>query len=321
MKKLFKNQYGLVRSGWIILICMFLYYALQYVLSGLLVGVLRKILVMTGDINYAANYYSPLADTFDYQILPVALQFLLELVTIAIPVAAWKLMKYRWRDIGLRDFSKRFKKDGVIGLLVGIAGTTLIFLILLITKNVRVDSAKPTFSLSIFVWIIVFVFIGFAEEFFNRGLLMSVLRRTNNKFLIIVLPSVIFGCIHLWNPNVTFISILNIIMIGIVLSFMYYKSGNLWMCIGYHTTWNLFESIVYGMPVSGMNVPTIVASNYPVNNILNGGGFGIEGGILTTIFSILLFLFVFYYYRNSDFQFLPDPHVSKNEKELNTKGY
>ena len=38
---------------------------------------------------------------------------------------------------------------------------------------------------------------------------------------------------------------------------MYIKSGNIWMCIGYHFTWNTFQGIIYGMPVSGLNVPDV----------------------------------------------------------------
>ena len=71
----------------------------------------------------------------------------------------------------------------------------------------------------------------------------------------IVVPSLIFGLIHLTNPNVTLLSVVNIVLLGIALSLMYYKSGNVWMCIGFHIAWNLFQSVVYGMPVSGLDVP------------------------------------------------------------------
>ena len=52
----------------------------------------------------------------------------------------------------------------------------------------------------------------------NRGFIMSVLRRTNSRFLVIVVPSLIFGLIHLTNPNVTLLSVVNIVLLGIALS-------------------------------------------------------------------------------------------------------
>lgn len=85
---------------------------------------------------------------------------------------------------------------------------------------------------------------------------------------------------------------------------IFIKSGNIWMCIGYHFTWNVFQGIIYGMPVSGLSIPGIITTHFTRDNILNGGGFGIEGGILTTLVTLLSFLFVRYYYRNSTYDFM-----------------
>ena len=111
---------------------------------------------------------------------------------------------------------------------------------------------------------------------------MAVLRRCRNLYFITLVPSVIFGLIHLSNPDVTFLSILNIILVGILFSYMFIRSGNLWMCMGYHFTWNTFQGVIYGMPVSGLTVPGVVKTEFTASNLLNGGMFGIEGGILTT---------------------------------------
>lgn len=76
------------------------------------------------------------------------------------------------------------------------------------------------------------------------------------------------------------------------------------MCIGYHFTWNVFQGIVYGMPVSGLDVPGIVTTSFSEYNLLNGGLFGIEGGILTTLITLIAFAFVGFYYRNSKYDFI-----------------
>ena len=309
MRKVFKNRYGLVRSGWIVFICMALFYALTGMASMLSVEILRKILIATGDINDTTGYMSSLALAIG-DALPVALQILMEIVIILLSISVWKIMRYQWRDLGLRDFSKSFKKDGITGLLLGFGACTMIFLILIFTDNVRIDSVRPDSYSSLFWWIVALLLVGFGEELFCRGLLMSVLRRSNNIYLIMALPSVIFAGIHLFNPGVTAISIVNIILIGIVFSYSYYKSGNLWMCIGYHITWNIFQSVIYGMPVSGLNISSIMTSHYPAANLLNGGDFGIEGGILTTCVNVLLFLYLLYRYRTSTYEFLPDPHIN-----------
>ena len=270
MKMIFKNKHGMVRSGWIIALCMAAFYALGYAFSALLIDALRMILDAA---SLDAASYDALVDWMSASVLPVALQFLTEGIMLAVPLAAWRIMRYRWEDLGLRDFRARFKKDGVVGMALGFAACSAIFLLLLATGNVVVEGVNSPFSLSLFAWVLVFVAVGIAEEVMNRGFIMSVLRRTNSRFLVIVVPSLIFGLIHLTNPNVTLLSVVNIVLLGIALSLMYYKSGNVWMCIGFHIAWNLFQSVVYGMPVSGLDVPAFLVSAYPVGNLLNGGGF------------------------------------------------
>ena len=300
---IFKNKHGMVRSGWIIALCMAAFYALGYAFSALLIDALRMILDAA---SLDAASYDALVDWMSASVLPVALQFLTEGIMLAVPLAAWRIMRYRWEDLGLRDFRARFKKDGVVGMALGFAACSAIFLLLLATGNVVVEGVNSPFSLSLFAWVLVFVAVGIAEEVMNRGFIMSVLRRTNSRFLVIVVPSLIFGLIHLTNPNVTLLSVVNIVLLGIALSLMYYKSGNVWMCIGFHIAWNLFQSVVYGMPVSGLDVPAFLVSAYPVGNLLNGGGFGIEGGVLTTVAAVSVMAFTLFYYRTSEYRFFGD---------------
>ena len=61
-KTIFKNKNGFLRSGWTILIVMLLYYALLYFASFLVLTALIVILTATGDLNRAADYFSPLAN-------------------------------------------------------------------------------------------------------------------------------------------------------------------------------------------------------------------------------------------------------------------
>ena len=303
MKMIFKNKHGMVRSGWIIALCMAAFYALGYAFSALLIDALRMILDAA---SLDAASYDALVDWMSASVLPVALQFLTEGIMLAVPLAAWRIMRYRWEDLGLRDFRARFKKDGVVGMALGFAACSAIFLLLLAAGNVVVEGVNSPFSLSLFAWVLVFVAVGIAEEVMTRGFIMSVLRRTNSRFLVIVVPSLIFGLIHLTNPNVTLLSVVNIVLLGIALSLMYYKSGNVWMCIGFHIAWNLFQSVVYGMPVSGLDVPAFLVSAYPVGNLLNGGGFGIEGGVLTTVAAVSVMAFTLFYYRTSEYRFFGD---------------
>lgn len=300
MVSVFKNKRGMVRSGWIIASCMIVFYVSSYLFSDCLLGILR-VIIDAADLDPAS--YEALVSFLNDSVLPVVLQVMNDALMLAVPLGAWRLMRYRWSDLGLEGFRSRFGRDGVAGLVLGFAMCTAVFLVLLVTGNVVVEGVGSPLSPSLFAWAFVLVLVGIAEEVMNRGFVMSVLRRTNSRVLVIAVPSLIFGAVHLANPNVTLLSVANIVLIGIALSVMYYKSGNLWMCIGYHISWNMFQSIVYGMPVSGLSVPTIMTSSYPVDNLLNGGAFGIEGGVLATVSSLLVLAFALFYYRSSDYRF------------------
>lgn len=299
-----KNKYNQVRSGWIILIVMASFYLLQYFASYLLITILEKGLISTGDINPATNYFSDYVVWLDDVALPIVFQIITDTFMIAIPVIACKLiMKNKVQDMGLSSLISS-KKDGCVGMLLGIINCTVVFLLVITLGGGHVVSWSPKVSVLTVWWILIFVIVALGEEIMNRGFLMATLRRSRNIYFIMLVPSIIFGLIHLSNPDVTFFSIFNIMLVGILFSYMFIKSGNIWMCIGYHFTWNTFEGVVYGMPVSGLKVPGIITTQFPHGNILNGGMFGIEGGILTTLVTLISFLFVRYYYRKSRYNFI-----------------
>lgn len=99
-----------------------------------------------------------------------------------------------------------------------------------------------------------------------------------------VTTSVVFGLLHLLNPNATLAAGLNVILAGLVLGFAYVCTGRLALSIGLHASWNLFLGSVYGFPVSGDADGTTVlltATDGPA--WLTGGAFGPEAGVATTI--------------------------------------
>lgn len=313
MKHIFKNRQGTVRSGWLIAMCEGIFYIITFAVGYLYIEILRQVLIGTGDIDPVTGALSPMANWLNDTILPIINQIVGDLLMIAVPLVMWRIMKYRYGDIGLKALKGAALRDGAVGLAMGFLNCTLIFCILLLTGNCVVTSFDPRPTAVWITWIFTFLLIGFAEEVMNRGFIMSVLRRTNRTWLIVLVPSTAFGLIHLSNPGVTVLSVVNIILVGAVFSYMYYKSGNLWMCVGYHISWNIFQSAIYGMPCSGLIVPSLVSAEFPAANLLNGGAFGIEGGILTTLFNIGTFVVVYFYYKDSTYRFLPAPATGSVE--------
>ena len=186
MNVVLKNRRGMVRSGWIIALCLLAYNALIYSLTDWAGAALGA---AADAANLDAASYAAFVEWMNGPEMYLAIQYLNEAVLLVVPLAAWRLMRYRWQDIGLRDFRTRLKKDGVAGLVLGSALCTAIFLLLLATGNMVVEGLNSPLSLPLLAWALLFVFVGVAEEVMYRGFIMSVLRRTNSKVLAIAVPS------------------------------------------------------------------------------------------------------------------------------------
>jgi membrane protease YdiL (CAAX protease family) len=95
---------------------------------------------------------------------------------------------------------------------------------------------------------------------------------------------VAFALLHLRNPNVTPLALLNIGLAGAVLGWLYWAEGGLFGCWTFHALWN-FTLAALALPVSGMAfgpplLPTgIAGAGLP---LLSGGAFGPEASILST---------------------------------------
>lgn len=299
-----QNKYGQVRSGWIILFAMAALYAALFATQKITSALLTSYLTATGNIDPATGHFSELVNWLDAVALPIYYQVAMEICMTSIPVILWKfMMKQRLHGLGLRPI--RLKQGG-LGVLLGAVNCSVVLLIILAAGGGQIVAGSPRFSGLTLTWIFVFALIAIGEETMYRGLFMGALRRTRCLPCILLLPSFIFGLIHLINPGATILSVVNIIAVGLLFSYMYIKSGNLSMCIGYHFAWNTFQGIVYGMPVSGLAAPSILTTRFTRNDLLNGGNFGIEGGILTTLITLLGFLFVWLYYRKSKYDFIQD---------------
>jgi membrane protease YdiL (CAAX protease family) len=104
----------------------------------------------------------------------------------------------------------------------------------------------------------------------------------------VILSALIFGFLHIWNPNATLFSSVSIALTaGVILAMLYVITRRLWVPIGLHIGWNLTLGGVYGAPVSGGEPGGIVVSDFTGPDWLTGGAFGPEASIITLcVFSL-----------------------------------
>ncbi len=138
---------------------------------------------------------------------------------------------------------------------------------------------------------------GMSEEVLCRGYLMTTLLRHYKPWVAVLTNAVIFSLLHGMNNGVTLLALVNLTLCGIMFSLYMLRTDNLWGACALHSIWNFVQGNFYGLPVSGINSGDSVFTFSLIEgkDLANGGAFGPEAGLPTTIVLtvvILILLFV-----------------------------
>lgn len=126
---------------------------------------------------------------------------------------------------------------------------------------------------------------GMSEEVVCRGFIMTSVGSKSGVLAGMLLNSLIFGALHLFNSGVTVFSIVNIVLFGVFMSIVVLKLNSLWAACALHSVWNFVQGNFYGILVSGIDAGPSVFRFAGVSGgtLWNGGSFGMEGGLATTL--------------------------------------
>ncbi|MCL1792086.1 MAG: CPBP family intramembrane metalloprotease [Peptococcaceae bacterium] len=284
-----KNKYGEVRSGWALAIIIGVYFLIQIIVQiGVVFVVATMIITSGGDISDYDSLNEALSSTWVVH----TLYYAVTLLSIGVSFLFFWLL-YKKSPIQLGLFKEKWLSQLLIGCVFGIGAISVVFGVLLISQTASVTVMDWTegidwgFVGEICGGVILFVLVGFAEEIMNRGFMMSAMRTTRVKWLIIVLPALLFALLHAMNPNATVLGLANIMLVGILFGYMFVRTGMLWVPIGFHITWNFFQGHVFGLAVSGMEQTAFMQTSLTGPAWFTGGAFGAEGGLLCTLVILL----------------------------------
>ena len=129
-----------------------------------------------------------------------------------------------------------------------------------------------------------FVLVAVGEELMFRGYLLANLCEGSGPMLALVLTSLFFGVFHALNPNFNLLALVNISLAGLVMGYAWLVSGNLWLPMAYHFSWNFFQGPVFSLPVSGVRYGGLLAvADRGMTPLITGAAFGPEGGLVGTL--------------------------------------
>jgi hypothetical protein len=202
-------------------------------------------------------------------------------------------------DLGL-GWSPMSGRDFLIGAGSGIAAVALILGLPLLFRAAQFEPA-PTVEhpWAGFLFVSVILLLGAAgEEMLFRGYAFQLLLRSTSPYATILPVSVLFGLAHGGNQNASVGGVMNTVLWGVLLGWAYYRTGALWLPIGLHWGWN-FTLPLFGENLSGFTMGvTGHTLHWSIGDFWSGGAYGPEGGILTTLVVIALFLALLRFGRN-----------------------
>lgn len=134
---------------------------------------------------------------------------------------------------------------------------------------------------------------GFVEEMVFRGVILNLLKEKWNIKVAVLLPSVLFGAVHIIGMDFSIISSLLVLiagtMVGVMFSMIVIESGSVWNSGIVHSLWNI---IIIG---GGLSISEKLDEYSVMTYVLEskvfaftGGEFGIESSIIALLGYIIV---------------------------------
>lgn len=152
--------------------------------------------------------------------------------------------------------------------------------------------------------LLIVYFVGFilqclVEEIIYRGIVLGQIKSEINMKVGCLVSSILFSMSHIGNDHFGIVPAINLFLFGVLMCFLLDLTKNMWTVISFHVLWNYLQANFWGMEVSGITFDTSV---FIVNrkddfNILTGGEFGVEGGVICTFLLLISIVAVYILYK------------------------
>lgn len=292
-----------IRVGWRVFLHLFLWGSVQLI-SGAIIGS-----PVAAGLTHLLPKLAPIVDSLLFSLLNLVL-----VVAVTLLMAIY-IDRRPLRTIGLH-LDHAWWSDLGFGLALGALLMTLIFLVewllgwvSIVTLFYGGFSNQP---LAITIWqpLVLFIVVGINEELLSRGyqlrnlaegLTGSLHSRRLGVLIAWFFSSILFGLLHVFNPNSSWGSTLGLMLAGGCLGLGYLLTGRLGIPIGLHITWNFFQGNVYGFPVSGnvLSPATVIRIRQQGPPLWTGGDFGPEAGMIGIVAILLGALFILWWVQRT----------------------
>lgn len=138
-----------------------------------------------------------------------------------------------------------------------------------------------------------------AEEYVNRVYLYQRLKRgyPDKPWVPVLFTAIFFSLAHMGNQGMTWVTYTMIFLIGIFFALVIHFFDSAWMVFGLHTVWNYSQSIIFGLPNSGIVLPCSflkLEASVAEKTVAYDPVFGIEGTYLAVAVAALAIVVTLY---------------------------
>jgi hypothetical protein len=257
-----RNRLGQVRAVWVVGLFTVCAGVLVPVLQGLfeLVGLIRGPMLLGSSEGWAAG--------------------LVTCVPALVATALTVRVTREQVDSALVDR----RSDLRLGVGAGVVALTVSVLGSLLAGEVHLSGSSDGALKSLLFQVLLFVPGGIAEELMLRGVAFRALVRGLGTWGALGLSAVIFGGLHLMNPNASLAAAANVALVGVWFGLLALRRS-LWASSAAHIAWNVTQGGVFGLPVSGFPPEASLLGGRwsSQGGFWSGGDFGPEAAGLTTV--------------------------------------
>lgn len=195
-------------------------------------------------------------------------------------------------------FKEEFKFDRfifkyfLVGFIISLSIICLFGIIVIYFSDVSYKLNDSVDEKGIFISTFLLFFASISEEIIFRLVLPFILY-TFFKWKLIyshILVSFLFSMVHILNPDINLMALLNVFIGGLTLSMLYLIKKNLSVPIGFHFGWNLSQYLLFGIDFGGLNFPKLAELTGSFDNKFLGNANQFESSPLLTIILLIVLL-------------------------------
>jgi membrane protease YdiL (CAAX protease family) len=246
---------------------------------------LSRLVFLGGIVFYMMVWSEGRIQAFkDSPLIGVAVAVAMALVVLAVYVAWGKWIERRdVTELSLPGAGREWAMGGLIGVVL-YSGCVLLLMLFgmyriegLNPLSYMIPAAAMAVKSSVF------------EELLFRGVLFRSVEAMAGSWIAIIVSSLVFGLLHLLNPDATIAGAVYIaIEAGLLLAAAYLVTRRLWMAIGYHMLWNYVQSAVFsGIVSGGVSLPGLFQAKIEGPSFFTGGTFGMEQSVCALVLCTL----------------------------------